>query len=97
MLLISSRKVKPVNPAVAGNIHDPEENINMMNNGQKQIFEEIMHSVDNNSGRLFAIDAPGGTGKTFLLSTLLEKVRSSGKVAVATAYTGIAAISSGCV
>ena len=72
--------------------HDPQENVNMMNSEQRKIFEEILHSIQNNSRRLFAIDAPGGSGKTFLLSTLLEIVRSLGWIAVATAFTGIAAI-----
>ena len=63
-----------------------------MNQGQREVYNQIMDSVTNNSGRLFAIDAPGGTGKTFLLSTLLQQVRKSGKIAVATAFTGIAAI-----
>ena len=71
---------------------DPEDKVAMMNQAQKAVFQEIIKSVQNNSGRLFAIDAPGGTGKTFLLSTLLEQVRKSGKVAVATALTGIASI-----
>ena len=71
---------------------EPEDKVSLMNQGQRQVFQEIISSVENNSGRLFAIDAPGGTGKTFLLSTLLEHVRKSGKVAVATALTGIASI-----
>ena len=71
---------------------DPEDKVAMMNQAQRAVFQEIINSVQNNSGRLFAIDAPGGTGKTFLLSTLLEQVRKSGKIAVATALTGIASI-----
>ena len=65
----------------------PEDKINQMNKGQRNVFEEIIKSVNNEEGRLFAIDAPGGTGKTFLLSTLLETVRKNGKIAIATAYT----------
>ena len=71
---------------------DPDEKVNMMNSGQRRVFNEILTSVETNSGGLFALDAPGGTGKTFLLTALLEKVRAQGKVAVPTAYTGIAAI-----
>lgn len=37
------------------------------------------------------MDAPGGTGKTFLLKMLLAKVRSMGKTAIAAASSGIAA------
>lgn len=37
------------------------------------------------------MDAPGGTGKTFLANLLLAKVRQSGKKALAVASSGIAA------
>ena len=71
---------------------DPNQSIAKMNSGQRQILDQIIISVKEKQGRLFAIDAPGGTGKTFLLCTLLDKLRKDGHIAVATAYTGIAAI-----
>ena len=37
------------------------------------------------------IDAPGGTGKTFLLNLLLVKVRFDKKITLAVASSGIAA------
>lgn len=37
------------------------------------------------------LDAPGGTGKTFLANLILAKVRQSGKIALAVASSGIAA------
>lgn len=43
-----------------------------------------------NGGQHF-VDAPGGTGKTFLLQLLLATVRSQGEVAMAVASSGIAA------
>ena len=42
---------------------DPEEKVNLMNAGQKVVFEAVMSSLQNEEGKLFAIDAPGGTGK----------------------------------
>ena len=42
--------------------------------------------------REFFIDGPGGTGKTFLYNTLLAKVRSQGRVPLAVAFSGIAAL-----
>ena len=42
--------------------------------------------------KLFFIDAPGGTGKTFVFNTLLAKVRSEGKIAIAVASSGISSI-----
>jgi ATP-dependent DNA helicase PIF1 len=41
---------------------------------------------------LFFIDAPGGTGKTFVLNTLASYFRSKGKVALSNASSGIAAV-----
>ncbi|XP_067939120.1 ATP-dependent DNA helicase pif1-like [Watersipora subatra] len=41
--------------------------------------------------RFFFLDAPGGTGKTFLLNLLLAKIRSNRQVVLAVAYSGIAA------
>ena len=37
------------------------------------------------------MDAPGGTGKTFLINLILAKLRSEGKIALATASSTIAA------
>ena len=71
---------------------DQNDRIEQMNVGQRAVYDEIMDSVRTNSGKLIAIDAPGGTGKTFLLNNVLEGVRQEGKIALATAYTGIAAI-----
>ena len=40
---------------------------------------------------MFFVDGPGGTGKTFLYKALLARVRSKGKIAIATATSGVAA------
>ena len=42
--------------------------------------------------RAFFIDGPGGTGKTFLYNTLLNKVRSQGRIPLVMASSGIAAL-----
>lgn len=42
--------------------------------------------------KLFFVDGPGGTGKTFLYSLLLAHTRKDGFVALATASSGIAAL-----
>ena len=44
----------------------------------------------NGDGGLFCLDAPGGTGKTFLLGALLSAVRSNGDIAIATALSAVA-------
>ena len=63
----------------------------ILNEGQKLVFKEVMNSVNNNSGKIFCLNAGGGTGKTTTNNLLLAKVRSQSKVALATAVSGIAA------
>ena len=69
---------------------DARKSYIFMNDDQKAVFDAVIDSVNRQVGRLFAIDAPGGTGKTFVLHALLAKVRSEGKIALAMATTGIA-------
>jgi AAA+ superfamily predicted ATPase len=47
--------------------------------------------VINKKGRVFFVDGPGGTGKTFLYRCLIATVHSEGLIVVATATSGIAA------
>ncbi|CAG4974232.1 unnamed protein product [Colias eurytheme] len=48
-------------------------------------------AVNSGSGGIYFLDAPGGTGKTFLISLLLVRIRSRNDVALAMASSGIAA------
>ena len=43
------------------------------------------------AGGLHFIDAPGGTGKTYLLTCLIAKWRSQGKIVLCVAPSGLAA------
>lgn len=66
-------------------------NVPLMNGEQLHVYNTVLSSVNDGKGQLIALDAPGGTGKTFLLTTLLAAVRAERKVALATATSGIAA------
>lgn len=68
-----------------------QTNIPLMNNQQKQAFDTIMQAVNDETGGLYFLDAPGGTGKTFLISLILASIRSNNKIVVALASSGIAA------
>lgn len=59
---------------------------------QREVYDCFYFMVDRNGGVLF-LDAPGGTGKTFLINLILARIRSEGtcKIALATASSGIAA------
>ncbi|POM58275.1 Helitron helicase-like protein, partial [Phytophthora palmivora] len=56
-----------------------------MNENQKDIFDQVIEA------KLFFVDGPGGTGKSFLLEQILAHVRLQRKVAIAVASSGIAA------
>ncbi len=42
---------------------------------QADAYKKICDQVKNRTGALIFHDAPGGTGKTFLLNLVLDKVR----------------------
>ncbi|XP_071578031.1 uncharacterized protein [Temnothorax nylanderi] len=62
---------------------------------QKQIVDVILEATINNNNTYnntcFYIDGPGGTGKTFIYTTLYYLLKSRGKVVSTMAFTGIAA------
>ncbi|KAJ1278908.1 hypothetical protein BS78_04G115000 [Paspalum vaginatum] len=66
--------------------------ISRLNNNQKGVFDAIYDSVMGDRGRTFFVYGYGGTGKTFLWTTLLYSVRSQGKIALAVASSGIASL-----
>jgi len=50
-----------------------------------------MKVVDDRKGGIYFLDAPGGTGKTFVISLILATSRSRSQIALAVASSGIAA------
>ncbi|KAJ1275484.1 hypothetical protein BS78_05G139000 [Paspalum vaginatum] len=58
----------------------------------KRRFYAIYDSVMGDRGRTFFVYGYGGTGKTFLWTTLLYSVRSQGKIALVVASSGIASL-----
>ena len=64
---------------------------NLMNEDQKKIFEEIKNKLENNQQILMMIDAPAGTGKTWLMSAVSSLVRSQQSICLNAAFSGVAA------
>lgn len=62
---------------------------------QRAVFDAVMSAVSapatNPRGNCFYVDGPGGSGKTFLYEALIHSVRSTGKISLACAMSGIAA------
>ena len=59
---------------------------------QRDILDAITSTVELNRTGLFFIDGPGGTGKTYVENLLLAWVRSTGRIALSVASSGIASI-----
>jgi len=59
---------------------------------QKLILDAVIITLDSQPGRLFFIDGPEGTGKTFVENLILAYVRSHGSIALSVASSGIASI-----
>lgn len=68
-----------------------QTNVPLLNSQQKEVYDTLMKVIDDGNGGLFFLDAPGGTGKTFLMSLILATVRARSDIAVAVASSGIAA------
>ena len=68
-----------------------EQNVPLLTADQRQVYDCFCSMVDGDEGGMLFLDAPGGTGKTFLINLILAKLRSEGKIALATASSGIAA------
>ncbi|TKW30492.2 hypothetical protein SEVIR_2G043401v4 [Setaria viridis] len=61
-----------------------------LNKEQRATYEKILAAVNSDSGGLFFVDGPRGIGKTFLYRALLATIRGQGKIALATATSGVA-------
>ena len=64
-----------------------EEMLPMANPNQKDIFNEVMTAIENDSpiAKAFFIQSAGGCGKKFTLNLLLKSIRLQGKIATAVA------------
>lgn len=48
-----------------------QSDITKLNIQQKHVYDTIMQAVFSYAGGLYFLDAPGGTGKTFIISLIL--------------------------
>uniref|UniRef100_A0A914YXD2 ATP-dependent DNA helicase n=1 Tax=Panagrolaimus superbus TaxID=310955 RepID=A0A914YXD2_9BILA len=66
---------------------------NTMNDAQKEVIKKVQDASSGESNqKLFYLDGPGGSGKTYTYTTLWHLLRASGKKVATMAFTGIAAI-----
>uniref|UniRef100_A0A2S2R6A3 ATP-dependent DNA helicase n=1 Tax=Sipha flava TaxID=143950 RepID=A0A2S2R6A3_9HEMI len=64
----------------------------MLNAEQKNVYNSLMKVVDDGTEGIYFLDAPGETGKTFLISLILATIRSRSQIALAVASSSIAVI-----
>ena len=72
-----------------------DNSVSKMNAEQLSVFDFICSSIDRNDpmeSNVLFVDAPGGTGKTFLFNAILSKYRSDKQICLALASSGIASI-----
>jgi hypothetical protein len=68
------------------------ERLAQLNEEQAHAYHYIIGSVEQQSGELFFLNGPGGTGKTFVYNTICHWVRSRGWIVLCVASSGIAAL-----
>ncbi len=56
-----------------------------LNDDQRNTYETILNVVTNKEGKLFFVYGSGGTGKTFVWTTILSRLRGQGKIVLAVA------------
>ena len=74
----------------AENSEDPR--LLPFNNDQRRIFDTITGAVEDDRSRVFYVDGPGGTGKTYVFNAVLDHVRRQGHIALAVAFSGTASL-----
>jgi hypothetical protein len=69
------------------------EAVPRLNEDQRRIYNTVCAIFELEQGRIIMIDAPGGSGKTFLAKVILAMVRATpNATAIASASTGIASL-----
>jgi len=65
----------------------------LLNVDQQAAYDCILHRIRNDPTHAhFFLYGPGGTGKTFLYTTICERLRSESKIVLCVASTGIASL-----
>ena len=65
--------------------------MSLLNPDQRSAFDEVV-SAPTSAQKLFFIDGPGGTGKTFLYNTLITECSKNGYTVLSVASSGVAAL-----
>ena len=67
-------------------------NCQKFNAEQNTVYTTVMDAINSNQGKTVFLHSVGGCGKTFVCNTIAASVRSTNRVALAVASSGIAAL-----
>jgi len=73
-------------------ITDADNAEDRLNDDHRNAYETILNVVTNKEGKLLFVYGSGGTGKTFVWTTLLSRLRGQGRIVLAVASSGIASL-----
>lgn len=62
-----------------------------MNDQQNNVYQTILQAVSDNSGGLYFVDVPVGTGKTFIITLIMATIQLQKKISLTLASSGVAA------
>ena len=72
-----------------------KHNINSLSTKQRKIFDTVMNRLKNvinyKNNKCYFIDGPGGSGKSYLLNTIITYLNQESISVLSVAWTGIAA------
>jgi len=63
----------------------------LLNEDQTRVHDAVLQDIENAAGTIFTLTAPAGTGKTFLINSILATARHRGFRVVPCATSGLAA------
>ncbi|CAN6562094.1 unnamed protein product [Malus baccata var. baccata] len=66
--------------------------IGQLNKEQKLVYDSVMETIDNNRSDIFFVHGHDGTGKTFLWTTIITRIRSQNQIVLKVASSGIASL-----
>ena len=68
------------------------EHIGKLNADQKKAFDTVIQAVEAKRDKVFFLQGPAESGKTFVYSTICHYLRANGKIVLCCASSGIAAL-----
>ncbi|KAB2623518.1 hypothetical protein D8674_038810 [Pyrus ussuriensis x Pyrus communis] len=72
--------------------HEHSNLFRLLNKEQKYVYDSVIQTIHNNRSGLFFVHGHGGTGKTFLWTTIMARIRSQNQIVLAVASSGIASL-----